>query len=77
MNSQVFQKFGDSLRTVEAYTWSKKEATSAGSTIEELLDFGIERPKYSCDVAGAFLKVVSYIYCSSLILFLFVSYNVS
>lgn len=27
------------------------------STLLELIDFGIERPKYSCDVVGALLKV--------------------
>lgn len=57
MNSDIFNQFGDQLRTHYEYTWSKREVTAEGSTIEQLLTFGIDRPKYSCDVLGAFLKV--------------------
>lgn len=38
--------------------WSKREETAANTTIEELIDYGIERSKYAADVFGALLKVL-------------------
>lgn len=57
MNKNVFSTFGDAMRTHEAYTWSRREETPVGSTLEQLIHFGIERPKYSSDVFGVLLKV--------------------
>lgn len=56
-NKKVFSDFGDGMRTHADYTWSKREQTPSGTTIEELIDFGIERPKYAADAVGALLKV--------------------
>ena len=57
-NKEVFSEYGDRMRTTQTYMWSKREETAANTTIEELIDYGIERSKYAADVFGALLKVL-------------------
>lgn len=57
MNRSIFTAHGDKLKTHHQYTWSRREVTKPDTSLEELITFGIDRPKYSCDVVGAFLKV--------------------
>lgn len=38
--------------------WSKRETTPAGATLSELVDHGINRVKYSCDVIEAIIHEI-------------------
>ncbi|XP_067943569.1 small ribosomal subunit protein mS29-like [Watersipora subatra] len=57
-NKNVFEKFGSQMRTHDTYVWSKREETPSNTLLEELIEYGIERPKYSADVLGVLLKEV-------------------
>ena len=56
-NRVVLEKFGNSMKTHHTYKWSKREGMEEGSTIQSLIEQGIERPKLSNDVIGALFKV--------------------
>ncbi|GAB6028568.1 hypothetical protein CHUAL_002709 [Chamberlinius hualienensis] len=45
-----------SLTIENTYTWSLREKTEKGKTINDLIEQGISRPKFSSDVAAAILK---------------------
>ncbi|KAK7084809.1 28S ribosomal protein S29, mitochondrial, partial [Halocaridina rubra] len=44
------------LTTGETYTWSRREATEAGSSIMDLVEHGINRSRYSTDAVAALTK---------------------
>jgi len=46
------------LVTANAYTWTARESTPAGSHFSEIIDFGLERIRYSSDCLGAILKEI-------------------
>jgi len=46
------------LVTAQNYKWSARESTPAGSHLNELIEFGLERIRYSSDCAGAILKEI-------------------
>lgn len=46
------------LRTVHDYKWSARESTPAGSHLNDLIDFGLDRIRYSSDCVGAVLKEI-------------------
>merc|ERR1712212_1466025 len=55
------------LVTVNSYKWSARESTPAGSHINDLIDFGLDRLRYSSDCVGAILKEIRSLntHCSS------------
>lgn len=44
------------LRLSKDYVWSKRETTLTGAPLMELIEHGINRAKYSCDVIAALLQ---------------------
>lgn len=50
--------YGNDMKTHYTYNWSKREGLEEGSTVQKLIDQGIERPKLSNDVIGALFKVL-------------------
>ncbi|CAK1601607.1 unnamed protein product [Parnassius mnemosyne] len=50
--NQTLLKCGD-LKISKDYVWSKREQTSAGAPLAELVEQGISRVKYACDVIDA------------------------
>ena len=40
------------------YKWTQREESIAGTSFVDLIDFGIRRSKYSCDVVGALFKEI-------------------
>ncbi|KAK2705044.1 hypothetical protein QYM36_017175 [Artemia franciscana] len=44
------------LKVSQTYTWSKREQTSEGSPIVDVIEQGINRPKYSSDCVAVLLK---------------------
>ncbi|XP_052739608.1 28S ribosomal protein S29, mitochondrial isoform X2 [Bicyclus anynana] len=57
MQNQVLLKTGD-LKTSKEYVWSKRESTPAGAPLAELVEHGIARVKYACDVIDVLLKEI-------------------
>ncbi|XP_013191960.2 small ribosomal subunit protein mS29 [Amyelois transitella] len=51
----------DTLKTSKQYVWSKREVTEAGSPLLQLVDHGINRVKYSCDVIEALLQELKHL----------------
>ncbi|KAK0168706.1 hypothetical protein PV327_002480 [Microctonus hyperodae] len=41
------------LKLSKDYIWNSREQNSAGSSLLKLLDFGMARPKYACDIIDA------------------------
>lgn len=48
----------DSLRLSKEYVWSKREKTEQGAPLAELVEHGIVRVKYACDVIEALLNEI-------------------
>jgi len=46
------------LVTTNTYKWTARESTTAGSHLSDLVDFGLERIRYSSDCVGAILKEI-------------------
>ncbi|XP_025083153.1 28S ribosomal protein S29, mitochondrial-like [Pomacea canaliculata] len=46
------------IKTSQKYVWSKREATEEGSSLLELIEFGLNRMKFSSDCVGAILKEI-------------------
>lgn len=46
------------LVTVNTYKWSARESTPAGSHLNDVIDFGLDRLRYSSDCVGAVLKEI-------------------
>lgn len=44
------------LKVSKDYTWNQREMTSQGTSIPELIDFGINRMKYACGVVDALIR---------------------
>ncbi|XP_068626414.1 small ribosomal subunit protein mS29 [Battus philenor] len=55
--NQTLLKSGD-LQVSKDYVWSKRETTPAGAPLSELVEQGISRVKYSCDVIDALVHEV-------------------
>ncbi|XP_053609674.1 small ribosomal subunit protein mS29 [Plodia interpunctella] len=55
--NQALLKSGN-LTTSEQYVWSKRERTAAGAALLELLELGISRVKFSCDVVHNLLREI-------------------
>ncbi|VVD02488.1 unnamed protein product [Leptidea sinapis] len=55
--NQHLLKSGE-LKVSKDYEWSKREKTPAGSTLLELIEHGIVRVKYACDVVDTLLHEV-------------------
>lgn len=53
-NQNLLQKV--QLTTSQDYVWSKREITSAGSPLSELIEHGITRVKFACDTVNAVLQ---------------------
>ncbi|KAJ8304063.1 hypothetical protein KUTeg_017646 [Tegillarca granosa] len=48
------------IKTNYSYTWSKRDSTEAGSSLQNLIDLGTNRLKLSSDCVGAILKEIRY-----------------
>lgn len=46
------------LRLSKEYVWSKREKTEKGAPLAELVEHGIARVKYACDVIEALLNEI-------------------
>ncbi|XP_063239134.1 small ribosomal subunit protein mS29 [Bacillus rossius redtenbacheri] len=46
------------LRVSKSYTWTKREETPVGAPLVDLIEFGINRVKYACDVVLALLQEI-------------------
>ncbi|XP_049883807.1 28S ribosomal protein S29, mitochondrial [Pectinophora gossypiella] len=55
--NQAILKQGD-LKVSNEYVWSKREKTEAGATLAELVELGINRVKYACDVVDALVQEI-------------------
>ena len=44
------------LKIKNRYTWSKRDISEVGMPLLEVVNFGLSRTKYACDVMGAVLK---------------------
>ena len=44
------------LKIKNSYIWNKREENKPGDDFLEVIDFGINRPKYATDVVGLLLK---------------------
>ncbi|XP_044574843.1 28S ribosomal protein S29, mitochondrial [Cotesia glomerata] len=44
------------IRLSKNYVWNTREQNSAGTPLQDMIDFGIGRGKYTCDVIDALLK---------------------
>ncbi|CAH2102968.1 unnamed protein product [Euphydryas editha] len=57
MQNQAHLKKGD-LKISKEYVWSKREKTPQGAPLAELVEHGITRVKYSCDVVDALVNEI-------------------
>ncbi|XP_072947353.1 small ribosomal subunit protein mS29 [Epargyreus clarus] len=57
IQNQVLLKNSD-LRISKEYVWSKREKTEVGAPLMELVEHGIARVKYACDVVDAIVNEV-------------------
>lgn len=46
------------LKVSNEYVWSKREKTEAGAPLLELVELGISRVKYACDVIDALVDEI-------------------
>lgn len=46
------------LKVSKEYTWSQRESTKCGDSLFSLIDFGIQRTKFACDVLHALLDEI-------------------
>lgn len=46
------------MKISKEYVWSKRESTAAGAPLAELVEHGIARVKYACDVIDVLLKEI-------------------
>ncbi|XP_070151335.1 small ribosomal subunit protein mS29 [Polyergus mexicanus] len=44
------------LKTSKDYVWNQRETTSQGTSILELVDFGLNRIKYACGIVDALIR---------------------
>ncbi|CAK1544390.1 unnamed protein product [Leptosia nina] len=49
------------LKISKEYVWSKREKTEAGAPLSELIELGISRVKYACDVVDAIVHEVKHL----------------
>merc|ERR1712150_256810 len=54
MNKEILQK--QDVRLKNSYRWSKRESSEEGSSLIEMVEFGLGRTKYATDIMGALLK---------------------
>nr|UUA79759.1 28S ribosomal protein S29 [Octopus vulgaris] len=52
------EAFLQDIKTTSKYIWSKRESAEEGTTLSELIQFGLARPRYASDVVGIILKEV-------------------
>ncbi|XP_069361221.1 uncharacterized protein [Maniola hyperantus] len=57
MQNQVLLKTGD-LKISKEYVWSKREKTVEGAPLADLVEHGIARVKYACDVIEVLIKEI-------------------
>ncbi|XP_046959375.1 28S ribosomal protein S29, mitochondrial [Vanessa cardui] len=57
MQNQVLLKKGN-LKISKEYVWSKREKTPEGAPLSELIEHGITRVKYACDVIDALISEI-------------------
>lgn len=55
--NQAILKNGD-LKVSNEYVWSKREKTEVGTPLSELVELGINRVKYACDVIDALVEEI-------------------
>lgn len=55
-NSHILSR--PEIKTTQDYVWNKREKTTEGSTILELIDFGVNRLKYASDTIVALCQEV-------------------
>ncbi|CAH0592143.1 unnamed protein product [Chrysodeixis includens] len=55
--NQAILKSGE-LKISKQYVWSKRETTEAGSPLAALVEHGISRVKYACDVVDALIDEI-------------------
>ncbi|CAH0405592.1 unnamed protein product [Chilo suppressalis] len=55
--NQALLKAGE-LKVSEEYVWSKREKTEVGAPLSELVEHGITRVKYACDVIYALVREI-------------------
>ncbi|KAL0851577.1 hypothetical protein ABMA28_007359 [Loxostege sticticalis] len=55
--NQHILKTGE-LKVSKEYVWSKREKTEAGAPLAQLVEHGISRVKYACDVVDALIKEI-------------------
>lgn len=46
------------MKISKEYVWSKREKTEAGATLSALVEHGISRVKYACDVIDALVHEI-------------------
>lgn len=46
------------LKINKEYVWSKREKTEVGAPLSELVELGINRVKYACDVIDALVDEI-------------------
>lgn len=50
--------FSKQLKISKEYVWSKRETTPEGAPLAELVEHGIQRVKYACDVVDALVNEI-------------------
>lgn len=53
-NAKLLEKL--ELKCSKEYVWSKRETTAAGASLMELIDHGIARIKFACDIIAVLLE---------------------
>ncbi|KAG8040554.1 hypothetical protein G9C98_002550 [Cotesia typhae] len=53
-NNQLLNKLD--IRLSKNYVWNPREQNAAGTPLQDMIDFGIGRGKYTCDVIDALLQ---------------------
>lgn len=52
------------LRVTETHVWTQRETTEKGAPLKELIAFGINRVKFSCQVIDVLLKDLKFYSCN-------------
>lgn len=50
------EKHFANLQTTKAYIWTDKERAESGTPLSEIIEFGLNRPKFASDSVGAILR---------------------
>lgn len=68
LNKQLLFNFNLSfwfqLRVTETHVWTQRETTEKGAPLKELIAFGINRVKFSCQVIDVLLKDLKFYSCN-------------